>query len=165
MSEVERQVTKLSNSPSTENDDQFLLVMGPFCKSAREQYELLQSMFTKMEQCYKDIATFFCLDPVKTPMDEFFGIIQKFVLEFRKAYDDNLRAKEMVQKARMAQVAHERALKDKENNKHIQKRYAAELSGGKPSISILIKTAVYSVFSFQFQRKIKKVSWIIYWKL
>lgn len=127
--QLERQLTVTANIPNKPENDKFTHVMGPFAKSAREQYELLLGMYNKMEKSYNDLATYFCFDPVKIPIEEFFGDVQKFIAEFRKAYDDNLRVKEAEEKARQAQLNHERALRDKQTK--IQKRYAAELSGGK----------------------------------
>ncbi|XP_055335642.1 protein diaphanous-like [Paramacrobiotus metropolitanus] len=122
--QLERQ---LQSAATPDKGDKFAEVMGPFATKAREQYELLQSMYSQMENAYNELSTYYCFDPLKFPVDEFFGNIQKFLADLRKAYDDNLRAREAEEKARLAQIAHERALRERENK--AKRHFAAELSG------------------------------------
>lgn len=49
-----------------------------FAKEAREQCEILQSMFRKMELLYTDLSEFFSFDKLKYTLEEFFSDVKTF---------------------------------------------------------------------------------------
>ena len=149
LQQLEKQLETAANNPNKDKNDRFEQVMGGFAKSVRDQLGLLQSMHSKMEKCCTDLAAYFCFDPVKYPVEECFGDIQRFVSDLRKAHDDNLKVREAEERARLAQIAHEKALKERQNI--VQKRYAAELSGGKlhfSSMNNYCMSLMYKYFVF-----------------
>ncbi|OQV13857.1 Protein diaphanous [Hypsibius exemplaris] len=127
LNQLEKQLVDAAANPLKEKEDRFVDVMGKFSKAAREQLDLIRSMNTKMEKTCAELVTLFCIDATKYPVEEFFGDLQKFVSDFGKAYDENRRIREADEKARLAVIAQERALKERQNK--VQKRFAAELSG------------------------------------
>ena len=59
---------------------------------AKEQCTVLEGMFKKMTSLFRDIAKYFCFDPKKYGMDEFFGDIKTFIDSFNvssKTYNFN----------------------------------------------------------------------------
>ena len=144
-----------TNPAARDPEDRFLAVMGEFATSARNQLELIQSMNSKMEKSCADLSTLFCFDAAKYTVEEFFGDLLKFTTEFGKAYEDNVRAREAEEKARLALIAQERAVKEKQNR--VQKKFGVELSGGEWSVTFLVffsKTALSRGCSVTFSNTV-----------
>jgi len=53
-----------------------------FAGAAKEQCEVLEGMHKRMIASYQQIAKYFCFDPKKYAMDEFFGDIKTFIDAF-----------------------------------------------------------------------------------
>jgi len=53
-----------------------------FAGVAREQCEVLEGMHKRMIASYQQMAKYFCFDPKKYAMDEFFGDIKTFIDAF-----------------------------------------------------------------------------------
>ncbi|XP_063219909.1 protein diaphanous-like [Bacillus rossius redtenbacheri] len=107
--------TDLGNNkvPQCESDN-FIEVMGSFCKDARNQYEILQSMFKNMESVYSDLAEYYCFDKQKYSLDEFFTDVKAFKDLFSQAYKDNLKLRETEEKIRRAREAREKNEKERQ---------------------------------------------------
>ena len=54
-----------------------------FLSAAKDQCEVLTSMAKKMSKLFQDIAVYFCFDPKKYTIEEFFGDIKAFVEGFK----------------------------------------------------------------------------------
>lgn len=50
--------------------------------TAKEQYEVLDGMASKMSELFSDIAKYFAFDPKKYTMEEFFADLKKFCQQF-----------------------------------------------------------------------------------
>ncbi|XP_066990875.2 protein diaphanous isoform X2 [Anabrus simplex] len=102
--------TDLSNSKVPQNeDDRFSDVMSTFAKEAREQCEIMQSMFRNMETLYEDLADFFAFDKQKYQLEEFFTDVKTFKDAFLQALKDNVKQREAEEKVRRAREAREKA--------------------------------------------------------
>ena len=58
---------------------QSLIEVYQFAGIAKEQCEVLEGMHKRMIASYQQIAKYFCFDPKKYAMDEFFGDIKTFI--------------------------------------------------------------------------------------
>lgn len=90
-------------------DDKFVQVMGSFAKEAREQCEILQSMFRKMDALYTELSEFFSFDKQKYTLEEFFGDVKTFKDAFYQSLKDNQKVRESEEKSRRAREAREKA--------------------------------------------------------
>lgn len=90
-------------------DDKFVQVMGSFAKEAREQCEILQGMFRKMDLLYTDLSEFFSFDKLKYTLEEFFSDVKTFKDAFYQALKDNQKVRETEEKSRRAREAREKA--------------------------------------------------------
>lgn len=43
---------------------------------------VVQEMMKNMKSLFQELVEYYCLDPKKTNMDEFFGVVYKFCLEY-----------------------------------------------------------------------------------
>lgn len=76
---IKNLVTDISNNRVPQNeDDKFLEVMEKFADEAREQCDILQSMFKKMETLYTDISEYYAFDKQKYALEEFFSDLKTF---------------------------------------------------------------------------------------
>lgn len=94
-------------------DDRFADEMNKFISKASEQFELLESMYKKMDQLYKSIGEYFCIDTKKVSIDEFFSYITTFITEFQNAHKENIKRHETQEKIRRAKEAKEKAEREK----------------------------------------------------
>ena len=58
---------------------QSLTEVYQFAGVAKEQCEVLEGMHKRMMSSYQQMAKYFCFDPKKYAMDEFFGDIKTFI--------------------------------------------------------------------------------------
>jgi len=58
---------------------QSLTAVHQFAVTAKEQCEVLEGMHKKMIASYQQMAKYFCFDPKKYTVDEFFGDIKTFI--------------------------------------------------------------------------------------
>jgi len=56
-----------------------LIDVHQFAGIAKEQCEVLEGMHKRMVASYQQTAKYFCFDPKKYTMDEFFGDIKTFI--------------------------------------------------------------------------------------
>ena len=52
--------------------------MYQFIGSAKEQFEVLNTMYKKLESLYKDLGKFYAFDPHKYNMEELFQDVKTF---------------------------------------------------------------------------------------
>ncbi|CAG0878556.1 unnamed protein product, partial [Darwinula stevensoni] len=113
---------KNSTKTPTSIDDRFVEVMSSFAERSREQYEIVQNMYKKMDSLFTALADYFVFDKTKYTLDEFFSDINSFKENFTKAYKDVLKLRETQEKIRLAQ---ERKVKmEQEKAERVAKRKA-----------------------------------------
>lgn len=107
--------TDLKNSKVPQGpDDKFSEVMQPFATEAREQHNILQQMFNKIDKLYSDLAEYFAFDKSKYTVEEFLGDMKTFKDQFQKAYKDNVKLRETEEKIRRAKEAKAKAELEKQ---------------------------------------------------
>jgi len=80
-------------------NDHFLVKMTPFLEKAKSEFDLLEKTFILSQKVFNEIVLYFAEDPKTMECNEFFGQIQRFILNFEKAHKDLIRWKEIEQKA------------------------------------------------------------------
>ncbi|XP_072040741.1 LOW QUALITY PROTEIN: protein diaphanous homolog 2-like [Amphiura filiformis] len=118
---MKKQVHALENDikgfkPSADND-RFKEVMKDFVVIAREQYDTLEGMLSKMKSLYKEVGDYYTFDTKKRSFEEFFGDINTFVVEYEMSAKENKKKKEQEEKARKAKEEKEKAAKRKKIKK------------------------------------------------
>lgn len=144
----------LHNFKPHNQEDRFGTVMTAFVKDAREQYELLESMFKKMEKLYNDLGQFYVFEPKTYTIDEFFGDIKTFKDQFIECYKENLRIREEEKKKR-AREAKSRAEKEKAERGAKKSKSLVDIDKDQESRTImdsLMKTLETGAFSAYGQR-------------
>lgn len=108
-----------SKVPQSE-DDKFTEVLGQFAIETRQQVEVMGKMQIQMENLFKDLSEFYCFDPIKYTMEEFFSDIKTFKDSFKNAYLENVKTRELEEKNKRAQEAreqHQRDLQERQQRK------------------------------------------------
>lgn len=78
-SNIKNLQTDINNNRVPQNeDDKFLEVMEKFAKEARDQCDVMQNMFKKMDNLYTDLSDYFSFDKQKYTLEEFFGDLKTF---------------------------------------------------------------------------------------
>ncbi|XP_018568924.1 protein diaphanous isoform X2 [Anoplophora glabripennis] len=95
-------------------DDKFLEVMEKFAEDAREQCDVMQKMFKKMESHYNDLSEYYSFDKQKYTLEEFFTDLKTFKDSFIQAKNDNQKEREMEEKKEKAKQARLKQEKEKE---------------------------------------------------
>lgn len=115
--------TDLKNSKVPQGpDDRFFDVMQTFAQEAREQYNILQQMFNKIDQLYSDLAEYFAFDKNKYTVEEFLGDMKTFKDQFGQAYKDNVKLRETEEKIRRAKEA--KAKQEQEKQERLARKKA-----------------------------------------
>ena len=57
-----------------------------FIEKYGQDLVVVQEMMKNMKTLFKELVEYYCLDPKKTNMDEFFAVIYKFILEYQVSY-------------------------------------------------------------------------------
>ncbi|RWS14558.1 protein diaphanous-like isoform X2 [Dinothrombium tinctorium] len=105
--------TDLKNFKPHNEKDRFGKVMTSFLKDAKEKFEVMESMFSKMERLFNDMGTYYVFDPKKYALDEFFTDIKIFKDKFIESYKETVKLREEEEKKRRAKELKEKAEKEK----------------------------------------------------
>lgn len=116
-----RNELKHHDSPSGP-DDKFGSKMSDFLAAYGEDLVIVKEMLKNMKSLFSELVEYYCLDPKKTIMDEFFSIIYKFLLEYQNAREENIKRKEKEEKERKAKEKAEMDRKKKEEAKNQKNR-------------------------------------------
>lgn len=54
-----------------------------FIEKNGESLVIVEEMHKNMKTLFSEIVEFYCLDPKKTVMEEFFAVVYKFILEYQ----------------------------------------------------------------------------------
>ncbi|GJQ75438.1 dia [Trypoxylus dichotomus] len=103
-----------NNRVAQDEEDKFIEVMEVFAKDARDQCDVMQKMFKKMEMLYEDLADYFVFDKQKYTLEEFFTDLKTFKDNFIQAKKDTEKEREIEEKNRKAKLAREKAEKEKQ---------------------------------------------------
>ncbi len=78
--------------------DKFKAVIGEFLSKAPETVSNVLELCQKAEAKYKELAKYFCEDPVKVSPEEFFSVIDKFLVSLQAAFEERENAKKEEEK-------------------------------------------------------------------
>jgi diaphanous 2 len=112
-----------NNRVPQSGDDKFLEVMEKFAEDAREQCDVLQNMFKKMDSLYTDLSEYYVFDKQKYTLEEFFTDLKTFKDSFIEAKKDNDRERELVEKKEKARLAKEKADREKKERDATKKAF------------------------------------------
>ncbi|XP_055641138.1 protein diaphanous [Toxorhynchites rutilus septentrionalis] len=101
-----------NNKVPQSEDDHFLEVMGQFATECRIQVEVLGRMLSQMESLFQKISEYYCFDPAKYTMEEFFTDIRTFKDSFVQAHAENIKLRDEEDKKRRTMEAKERAQRE-----------------------------------------------------
>eukprot|EP00057_Strongylocentrotus_purpuratus_P035713 XP_800685.4 PREDICTED: protein diaphanous homolog 2 [Strongylocentrotus purpuratus] len=99
--------------PVANVNDRFKSIMEEFLKKAKEQYKVLEGMYSQMKELYTKIAEFYAFDMSKKSMEEFFGDIKTFLAEYEQSRQENKKRSEAEEKAKKAKEAKEKKEQEK----------------------------------------------------
>ncbi|XP_045457883.1 protein diaphanous [Melitaea cinxia] len=150
--------TDLNNSrvPQTP-DDLFHETMSDFAKEAREQCDLLHSMFRNMEVMYKELSEYYVFDPNKYTLEEFFSDIKTFKDSFATAYQENVVARESEERARRAREARAAAERERRDRQHRYKQFV-DMERAQDGVMDSLMEALQSGSAFSRERPRKKAN-------
>ncbi|CAH0549361.1 unnamed protein product [Brassicogethes aeneus] len=111
-----------NNRVPQSSDDLFLEVMESFASAAKEQCQILHSMFKKMDILYTELSEYYCFDKQKYTLEEFFSDVKTFKDQFIEAQKDNEKEREMEEKKEKTRLARLKQEKDREEREANKKR-------------------------------------------
>ncbi|XP_041971142.1 protein diaphanous isoform X2 [Aricia agestis] len=150
--------TDLNNSRVQQSpDDLFTETMSNFAKEAREQCDLLHSMFKKMELLYGELAEYYVFDPHKYTLEEFFSDIKTFKDSFASAYQENVVARETEERARRARDARAAAERERRDRQHRYKQFV-DMDHAQEGVMDSLMEALQSGSAFSRERPRKKAN-------
>ncbi|XP_063545456.1 protein diaphanous isoform X1 [Cydia strobilella] len=150
--------TDLNNSRvPQEPDDRFHETMSSFAKEAREQCDLLHSMFRKMDALYTELAEYYVFDPHKYTLEEFFSDIKTFKDSFAAAYQENIVARETEERARRAREARATAERERRDRQHRYKQLV-DMDQAQDGVMDSLMEALQSGSAFSRERPRKKAN-------
>uniref|UniRef100_UPI00358FCA35 protein diaphanous homolog 2-like isoform X2 n=1 Tax=Myxine glutinosa TaxID=7769 RepID=UPI00358FCA35 len=123
---MERQIQQVENeikvSPAPDgSNDKFVGKMTDFLKTARDTYSRLDILQKNLVHKYKELTTYFAIDPSKVEMEELFGSLSEFRCSFQQAVNENVKRRETEEKIRRAQQVRERAEKERREKQQRRK--------------------------------------------
>ncbi|XP_013143606.1 PREDICTED: protein diaphanous isoform X2 [Papilio polytes] len=138
-------------------DDLFNESMGSFAVEAREQCDLLHSMFRKMEALYGELAEYYVFDPHKYTLEEFFSDIKTFKDSFASAHQENVVARETEERARRAREARAAAERERRDRQHRYKQFV-DMERAQDGVMDSLMEALQSGSAFSRERPRKKAN-------
>ncbi|XP_065668594.1 protein diaphanous homolog 1 isoform X2 [Hydra vulgaris] len=115
-------------------DDRFLDIMSGFVAESSEKLQIVQEMHKNMTTIFSDLVEFYCADPKKTNMEEFFGTVNNFIKEYVLAQQDNQKRKEREEKEKRAKEKAESELKKKEAAKQTKGKNLLDSAGDEEGV-------------------------------
>ncbi|KAH8279548.1 hypothetical protein KR018_000402, partial [Drosophila ironensis] len=96
------------------DDDKFCEVMGKFAEDCKQHVGVLGKMQEQMQTLYKDLGIYYAFDCNKYTMEEFFADIKTFKDSFQAAHNDNVRAREELERKQRLQEAREQSAREQQ---------------------------------------------------
>ncbi|OWR47100.1 putative Diaphanous [Danaus plexippus plexippus] len=128
-----------------------------FAKEAREQCDLLHSMFKKMESLYAELAEYYVFDPAKYTLEEFFADVKTFKDSFATAHQENVIARETEERARRARDARAAAERDRRDRQMRYKQFV-DMERAQDGVMDSLMEALQSGSAFSRERPRKKAN-------
>ncbi|XP_062531372.1 protein diaphanous isoform X2 [Bombyx mori] len=138
-------------------DDLFYETMSGFASEAREQCDLLHSMFRKMESLYGGLAEYYVFDPQKYTLEEFFSDVKTFKDSFMHAHQENVLAREGEARARRAREARAAAEQERRDRQHRYKQFV-DMEQAQDGVMDSLMEALQSGSAFSRERPRKKAN-------
>lgn len=89
IAEMKRSAVALENDlrtyTSDDSNDIYPAVMKQFLAEAQQQIEVLENMFKRMQERFKEVARYFAFDQTKYTMENMFSDLQKFITAYKQA--------------------------------------------------------------------------------
>jgi len=118
---------KFHDKPHCDGDN-FGDKMREFVELSSENMNIVKEMHKLMTSSFSELIEFYCLDPKKTSMEDFFGLINAFQTEYQNCEKDNQKRKEKEEKDRKAKEKAESDRKKKEQKaKKVEGQKAIDL--------------------------------------
>ncbi|XP_029633402.1 disheveled-associated activator of morphogenesis 1 isoform X3 [Octopus sinensis] len=113
LSDIEKELDFL-RSHNTDSRDKFISVMTDFITVAAYNFSELEESYAEMKQKYERALKSFCEDPNQQP-DEFFSVLDTFLVSFAEAKHDNDKQKlKKVEEEKRAKLEQSKKEKDKQ---------------------------------------------------
>ncbi|XP_072948697.1 protein diaphanous [Epargyreus clarus] len=138
-------------------DDLFHETMNDFAKEAREQCDLLHSMFRKMEALYSELAEYYVFDAAKYTLEEFFLDLKTFKDSFAAAHQENVVIRETAARARRAREARAAAERERRDRQHRYKQFV-DMESAQDGVMDSLMEALQSGSAFSRERPRKKAN-------
>ncbi|KAL5967548.1 hypothetical protein TSMEX_004710 [Taenia solium] len=127
IAEMKRSAVALENDlrtyTSDDSNDVYPTVMKQFLAEAQQQIEVLENMFKRMQERFKEVARYFAFDPTKYNMENMFSDLQKFITAYKQATTD-------IQQQREFEEKQKRLIEERQKREEEKARLrAAGLSG------------------------------------
>ncbi|CAG4978575.1 unnamed protein product [Colias eurytheme] len=150
--------TDLNNSRVPQSpDDMFHECMSNFATEAREQCDLLHSMYRKMDALYTALSEYYVFDPRKYTLEEFFADIKTFKDSFATAYQENLTIREAEERARRARETRAAAERERRDRQHRYKQFV-DIEHAQDGVMDSLMEALQSGSAFSRERPRKKAN-------
>uniref|UniRef100_UPI00358FAF50 protein diaphanous homolog 2-like isoform X2 n=1 Tax=Myxine glutinosa TaxID=7769 RepID=UPI00358FAF50 len=159
--QMERQVQQLENNIKTfskdksDPSDMFVEQMEGFARHARDTLDTLLVMHENMDKQFGGLGEFYAFDPQKVSMEDFFGDLNDFRTIFLQVLKENIKRREMEEKAQRAKLAKERAEREKRERKNHKKSLAGIGVGDADETGVMdtLLEALQSGAAFRERRK------------
>ncbi|KAJ8706293.1 hypothetical protein PYW08_010919 [Mythimna loreyi] len=138
-------------------DDLFNETMSSFAIEAREQCDLLHSMFRKMEALYTELAEYYVFDAHKYTLEEFFSDIKTFKDAFVAAHQEVAAAREAAARAARARSARAAAERERRDRTHRYKQLL-DIHQAQDGVMDSLMEALQSGSAFSRERPRKKAN-------
>ncbi|KAJ8707669.1 hypothetical protein PYW07_011346 [Mythimna separata] len=138
-------------------DDLFHETMSSFAVEAREQCDLLHSMFRKMEALYTELAEYYVFDAHKYTLEEFFSDIKTFKDAFVAAHQEVAAAREAAARAARARSARAAAERERRDRTHRYKQLL-DIHQAQDGVMDSLMEALQSGSAFSRERPRKKAN-------
>ncbi|XP_014786070.1 disheveled-associated activator of morphogenesis 2 [Octopus bimaculoides] len=113
LSDIEKELEFL-RSHNTDSRDKFISVMTDFITVAAYNFSELEESYAEMKQKYERALKSFCEDPNQQP-DEFFSVLDTFLISFAEAKNDNDKQKlKKIEEEKRAKLEQSKKEKDKQ---------------------------------------------------
>ncbi|XP_055958632.1 protein diaphanous homolog 1 isoform X2 [Patella vulgata] len=116
LNNLELDLKNMNNQQLVEGDE-FANVMNQFVTSARDQYEVLNNMYKKVDTLFTKLSKYLTFDNKKYSLEEFFTDLKTFKANFQAAHAENIKIRETNEKIRRAQESREKAEQEKKDKK------------------------------------------------
>ncbi|XP_038219830.1 protein diaphanous [Zerene cesonia] len=150
--------TDLNNSRVPQcPEDRFYECMSSFAVEAREQCDLLHSMYRKMDALYGELAEYYVFDARKYTLEEFFADLKTFKDSFAAAYQENVTVREAEERARRARETRAAAERERRDRQHRYKQFV-DIEHAQEGVMDSLMEALQSGSAFSRERPRKKAN-------